>query len=227
VYPHIVLDRAKPGLIAVNAAGRRFTNEALSYHDFTRAMYRAHRQVPCIPAWLVCDRRFVWRYGLGMIRPRTLSLRRFVRSGYLAIADTPAGLAQRIGVDAAGLAETVRLHNEYARTGVDADFHKGESAYDRAYGDAEHAPNPCLGPIGRAPFCAVAVLPTPLGTSLGLSTDTHGQVLDAAGRPIAGLYACGNDMHSAFGGEYPGAGAQLGLAMTFAWLAARHAGREG
>ena len=227
VYPHIVLDRAKPGLIAVNAAGRRFTNEAVSYHDFTRAMYRAHRQVPCIPAWLVCDRRFVWRYGLGMIRPRTLSLRRFVRSGYLAIADTPAGLAQRIGVDAAGLAETVRLHNEYARTGVDADFHKGESPYDRAYGDAEHAPNPCLGPIGRAPFCAVAVLPTPLGTSLGLSTDTHGQVLDAAGRPIAGLYACGNDMHSAFGGEYPGAGAQLGLAMTFGWLAARHAGREG
>jgi 3-oxosteroid 1-dehydrogenase len=223
VYPHIVLDRAKPGLIAVNAAGRRFSNEAISYHDFTRAMYRAHRQVPCIPAWLVCDRRFVWRYGLGMIRPRTLSLRRAVRSGYLAVADSPAELARRIGVDADGLVETVRLHNAYARSGVDADFHKGESPYDRAYGDAEHTPNPCLGPIERAPFCAVAVVPTPLGTSLGLNTDTHGQVLDAAGKPVPGLYACGNDMHSAFGGEYPGAGAQLGLAMTFGFAAARHA----
>ncbi|HYR02771.1 MAG TPA: FAD-binding protein, partial [Syntrophobacteria bacterium] len=128
-------------------------------------------------------------------------------------------------VDAAGLAETVRAHNEYARTGVDAEFHKGNNTYDRGNGDPEHRPNPCLGPIQKSPYCAVAVLPTPLGTSLGLRTNVHGQVLDGSGRAIAGLYASGNDMHSVMGGEYPGAGAQLGLAMTFGYLAAMHAAR--
>ena len=227
VYPHIVLDRAKPGLIAVNAAGRRFVDEAVSYHEFTRAMYRAPRQVPCIPAWLVCDRRFVWKYGLGAIRPRTPFLGGYVRSGYLVQADTPEALAARIGVDPAGLAESIRRHNEFAATGVDADFGKGETTYDRAAGDPDHGPNPCVGPITRAPYCAMAVLPTPLGTSLGLQTNADAQVLDAAGRPIPGLYACGNDQHSPFGGEYPGAGAQLGQGMVFAYRAARHAGRSG
>lgn len=223
VYPHIVLDRAKPGLVAVNEGGRRFVDEAVSYHEFTRAMYRAHRRVPCIPAWLVCDRRFVWKYGLGMIRPRTPWLRRYVASGYLKVGHTVAELARRIGVDPEGLAETVRLHNEYARTGEDPEFGKGSNPYDQANGDAEHRPNPCLGPIAKPPFCAVAVVPTPLGTSLGLRTNPSAQVLDGAGRPVPGLYACGNDMHSPLAGEYPGAGSQLGLAMTFGYLAARHA----
>jgi 3-oxosteroid 1-dehydrogenase len=223
VYPHIILDRGKPGLVAVNAAGRRFVNEAVSYHEFTRAMYRSHRKIPSIPAWLVCDRRFIWKYGLGMIRPLTPFLRGYIKRGYLKVADSIEGLARIIGVDADGLAETIRTNNEFARTGTDAQFRKGENAYDRAAGDATHRPNPCLGPIGTPPFCAVAVLPTPLGTSLGLLTDVHAQVLDRSGRPIPGLYACGNDRHSVMGGEYPGAGAQLGLAMTFGYLAARHA----
>lgn len=226
VYPHIVLDRAKPGLVAVNATGRRFVDEAVSYHEFTRAMYRSHRAVPSIPAWLVCDRRFVWRYGLGLVRPLTLRLAPYVRSGYLQCADTLEGLAGRIGVDAAGLAETVRRHNGFAHAGVDSDFGKGGNAYDLANGDPANRPNPCLGPIERPPFYAVAVVPTPLGTSLGLRTTANAQVCDADGRPIAGLYACGNDMHSALGGEYPGAGAQLGPGMTFAYLAARDAAKR-
>ncbi len=223
VYPHIVLDRAKPGLVAVNAAGRRFVDEAVSYHEFTRAMYRSHRSVRSIPAMLVCDRRFLWTYGLGMIRPRTPRLRRFVDSGYLHVADSVEGLARTIDVDAAGLVETIRTHNMFARTGVDADFGKGSNVYDRANGDPEHRPNPCLGPLTKPPYCAVAVVPTPLGTSLGLRTNAHAQVLDGSGRPITGLYACGNDMHSVMGGEYPGAGSQLGLAMTFGYLAVMHA----
>jgi succinate dehydrogenase/fumarate reductase flavoprotein subunit len=223
VYPHIVLDRAKPGLVAVNSAGRRFVDEAVSYHEFTRAMYRSHRSVPSIPAMLVCDRRFIWRYGLGMIRPRTPVLKGFVDRGYLHAAESVEALARRIGVDPAGLFETIRAHNQFARTGVDAEFGKGSNCYDRAGGDPEHLPNPCLGPIERPPYCAVAVLPTPLGTSLGLRTNAHGQVLDRSGRPIPGLYACGNDQHSVMGGEYPGPGAQLGLGMVFGYLAARHA----
>jgi succinate dehydrogenase/fumarate reductase flavoprotein subunit len=219
VYPHIVLDRAKPGLVAVGASGLRFANEAASYHEFTRGMYRTSN----VPSWLVCDRRFLWRYGLGIIRPMTLRLKRFVRMGYLSEAHSIEALARAIGVDAAGLAETVRRQGEFARSGVDADFGKGGNAYDRANGDAAQRPNPCLGPIEKPPFYAVRVEPTPLGTSLGLLTDEHGRVLDREAKPVRGLYAVGNDMHTPMGGEYPGAGAQLGPGMTFAYLAALHA----
>ena len=219
VYPHIVLDRAKPGLVAVGSSGLRFTNEAASYHEFTRAMYRTRT----VPAWLICDRRFLWRYGLGMIRPMTLRLRRFVRNGYLHEAHTIEALARAIGADAAGLLSTVERHNEFASSGVDADFGKGGNPYDRANGDAAHRPNPCLGTIDKPPFYAVRVEPTPLATSLGLLTDEHGRVLRKDGSPVEGVYAAGNDMHSPMGGEYPGAGAQLGPGMTFAYLAALHA----
>ncbi|MCP4302629.1 MAG: FAD-dependent oxidoreductase [Gammaproteobacteria bacterium] len=223
VYPHIVLDRAKPGLIAVNSAGRRFSDEALAYHNVVRAMYRSNRDVPSIPAWLICDRRFVWKYGIGMISPLTPFLKPFVKRGYLRVADSVDELAGRIGVDARELVETVKTHNEFARTGDDIDFGKGNNAYDRAYGDPEHLPNPCLGPINRPPYCAVAVLPTPLGTSLGLLTNAHAQVIESSGQPIEGLYACGNDMQNIFGGEYPGPGAQIGVGMAFGYIAAKHA----
>jgi 3-oxosteroid 1-dehydrogenase len=222
VYPHIVLDRAKPGLIAVGRSGRRFTDEAASYHEFTRAMVRSSN----VPAWLVCDRRFVWKYGLGMIRPMTVRLGRYRASGYLSAAGSLEALAGAIGVDREGLLDAVCRHNEFARNGSDSDFGKGGNAYDRANGDPAHKPNPCLGPIERAPFCAVRVEPTPLGTSLGLRTDVNARVCDAKGSPITGLYAVGNDMQSVMGGEYPGAGAQLGPGMTFGYLAALHAVRR-
>jgi len=221
VYPHIVLDRAKPGLVAVGRSGRRFTDEAASYHEFTRAMVRTSN----IPAWLVCDRRFLWKYGLGMIRPMTLRLGRYLASGYLRAAGGLEGLAGAIGVDTEGLLDTARRHNEFARTGTDLDFGKGGNAYDRANGDPAHEPNPCLGSIEHAPFYAVRVEPTPLGTSVWLRTNLNAQVCDAAGNPVPGLYAVGNDMQSVMGGEYPGAGAQLGPGMTFGYLAALHAVR--
>lgn len=223
VWPHIVLDRAKPGLIAVNQAGERFVNEGVSYHEFVRAMYRAHADTPAIPAWLVCDRAFIRRYGLGLIRPRAPSLAKYVASGYLREGATIAILAGKIGVPGASLEATVARANGFAPRGVDLDFGKGSDAYDRGNGDPAVTPNPCLGPISSPPFYAVAVLPTPLGTSRGLSADVHARVLDTGGAPIPGLYVCGNDMQSAFGGEYPGAGGQLGQAMTFGWIAARHA----
>jgi len=223
VYPHIVLDRAKPGLIAVGRSGQRFTDEAASYHEFTRAMVRTGNN----PAWLVCDRRFVWKYGLGMIRPMTLRLGRYLASGYLRAASSLEALAGAIGVDREGLLDAVRRHDEFARTGADSDFGKGGNAYDRANGDPAQKPNPCIGPIERAPFYAVRVEPTPLGTSLGLRTNANAQVCDAAGNPIPGLYAAGNDMQSVMGGEYPGAGAQLGPGMTFGYLAALHATASG
>ncbi len=223
VYPHIVLDRAKPGLIAVNSAGRRFVSEAVSYHEFTRAMYRSHATVPTIPAMLVCDRRFIWKYGLGMIKPLIPFLQSYVDRGYLYKANSIEELARKIGVDVNGLVETVKANNQFAQTGIDTEFAKGTGAYERANGDATHSPSPCLGPIDKPPYFAVAVHPTPLGTSLGLRTNVSAQVLDASDRPIPGLYACGNDQQSIVAGEYPGAGMQLGLGMVFGYLAIMHA----
>lgn len=223
VWPHIVLDRPKPGLIAVDGEGRRFVDEAVSYHEFVRAMYAAG----AVPAWLVCDRAFIRRYGLGLIRPRTPGLGRYVRNGYLKQAASIPELAARIGVPADTLAATVERWNGFAAKGKDEDFHKGETIYERAGGDPAVAPNPCVGPIAEPPFFAVQVVPTPLGTSRGLRADVHARVLDAADNPIPGLYVAGNDMQSAFGGEYPGAGAQLGQGMTFGWIAAKHAAGAG
>lgn len=223
VYPHIVLDRGKPGLIAVNHAGRRFVSEAVSYHEFVRAMYRTHRDSPAIPAWLICDRDFIRKYGLGLIRPRTPFIGRHVRSGYLKTGRDARELAGAIGVPADNLAATIARFNRFAAQGRDEDFHKGENIYEQAAGDPAVRPNPCLGPLGEGRLYAVAVHPTPLGTSRGLAADPQGRVLGESGRPIPGLYVCGNDMQSAFGGEYPGAGGQLAQGMTFGWLAARHA----
>ncbi|WP_417691680.1 FAD-dependent oxidoreductase [Roseibium sp.] len=224
VYPHIVLDRPKPGLIAVDRQGQRFANEALSYHEFVRAMYaQTDKGGDAIPAWLIVDRAFIRKHGLGVIRPRTPSLRRYVASGYLLEATTIAELATQADLPPEALKHTVSRFNEFARQGRDDDFHKGETIYERGNGDADVSPNPCLGEITQGPFYAVAVWPTPLGTSRGLLTDENARVLDTAGKPMLGLYACGNDAQSAFGGEYPGAGAQLGQALTFGWLAGLHA----
>ena len=225
VFPHI-WDRAKPGIVAVGAHGTRFTDESVSYHRFVRAMYAQHPDAQSVPAWLIIDGATLFEHGLGMIRPHTpkFALQKYVRNGYIHRADTIAQLAEQIGVDAAALEETVQRNNEAAHTGVDSEFGKGISPFGHQYGDPKHTPNVNLGPIARAPFFALAVVPTPLGTALGLSTDEHSRVLDADGMPIPGLYACGNDADSPMAAEYPGAGCQVGAGMTFGYVAAKHAG---
>ncbi|WP_158746619.1 FAD-binding protein [Acidisphaera sp. L21] len=223
VWPHIILDRAKPGLIAVNAAGRRFCNEADSYHDVCMAMLRADAVSPAIPAHLIVDRRFIADYGLGLVHPGTRNLSRFIRTGYLIEAPDLRTLAVRIGADPDGLEATVTAHNAAARTGVDHAFGRGESDLNRINGDPANKPNPCLRPIGPGPFYAVAVRPADLASSAGLAGDGDGRVLDAAGTPIPGLYACGNDLASIFRGTYPGPGTTIGPALVFGWRAARHA----
>lgn len=221
VFPHLIMDRQKPGLIAVNGAGRRFTNEAASYHDFVAAMHRCDADAPCIPAWLICDHRFLRRYGMGLVRPGPRALSPFVRAGYLRRAASIAALAADIGVPAAALADSVQAMNEAAARGSDPEFGRGLSAYDRYLGDAAHRPNPCLGPIRTPPFYAVAVWPGDIGTAAGLRTDAAARVLDGQERPIPGLYACGNDMNSVMAGAYPAAGITLGPALTFGYLAGR------
>lgn len=223
LFPHLSLDRAKPGLIAVNKAGRRFVDEGASYHDFVEAMFEENRTTPAVPAYLVCEAEFVRKYGLGAIHPGTTSLKPFVQSGYIALAPTLEDLARRIGVDAATLKATVARHNGFADTGVDEDFGKGSRELSRFNGDAANTPNPCLAPIVKGPFCAVEVWPAEIACSTGLSTDADARVIGDDGAPIAGLYACGNDMASIMAGTYPGPGTTLGPAIVFAYRAAMRA----
>ncbi|MGA7808591.1 MAG: FAD-dependent oxidoreductase [Bradyrhizobium sp.] len=222
VFPHTVTDRAKPGVIAVNATGRRFVNEALSYHEFVRAMLRDGNRSAERPFHLICDRRFLWTYGLGRIQPFTRRLRRYIQSGELIEARTIGALADAIGVERSALTATVDDYNDHARAGIDPKFGRGSTIYQRHLGDAGHAPNPCIAPIERAPFYALRIVPADLGTAIGLATDGCARVLRQDGSPIAGLYACGNDMGSIMNGNYPGPGITLGPALVFGYIAGRH-----
>ncbi len=226
-FPHLI-ERAKPGLIMVRADGRRFANEADSYHDVMQALIAATPAGQPVQAWLICDHHFMRHYGLGAAKPAPMPLGPMLANGYVKRGRTLAELAHVCGIAADGLEHTVLRYNAMARTGKDDDFAKGETLYNRIQGDAAFAaergwPNPCMGPLERGPFYAVQIVAGSLGTFAGLKVNTSAQVLDAAGLPIPGLYAGGNDMDSMMSGHYPAGGITLGPAMTFGWLAAHHA----
>ncbi|HEY0595116.1 FAD-binding protein, partial [Sphingopyxis sp.] len=219
------VERALPSSIIVNQAGQRYMNEAASYHVAGGEMHRRNREeAPTVPSWFVFDARYRSKYMLGpMIAGKPSADSRIPQPmrKILKKADTVEGLAGQIGVDPKAFAATVARFNESAVRGEDPDFGRGQSAYDRHYGDASVAPNPTLAPIERGPFYAIAIYPCDLGTNGGLMTDEKARVLGEDGKPIAGLYAVGNVSAAAMGRTYPGAGATLGPAMTFGWIAAR------
>jgi succinate dehydrogenase/fumarate reductase flavoprotein subunit len=212
--------RSLPHSIIVNRAGRRFANEAQNYNDLSRALHlfdtRSYEYAN-LPAWLVFDERFRSRFSIGTILPgQTVP-------GWVPWGTTLDDLAGRIGVDASGLAATVARFDGFAATGHDDDFGRGDSLYDRYYGDHDHGPNPNLAPIREPPYYAVEVIPGMIGTKGGVETDDRARVRDVRGEPIPGLYAAGNLAAFWLGSGYPGAGASIGPAMTFGYLAGRAA----
>jgi succinate dehydrogenase/fumarate reductase flavoprotein subunit len=217
-FPHF-FDRAKPGVIAVDPSGHRFVNEASSYHDFVQGMFRACDGQAQVFAYVICDRAALRKYGLGFVKPFPVPIGPYLRSGYLIGAPDVRSLASRIGVPVQTLEQTVQTFNSHAVRGDDPEFGKGGTAYNRYLGDAEIRPNPCVRPL-RGKLYAVKVVPGDIGTFAGLETDASARVLDPRGRPVAGLYAIGNDMASVMAGHYPGAGITLGPAMTFGYIAA-------
>ena len=224
VFPHFVMDRGKPGMITVDSQGQRYLNESTSYHLFGIAMQAHHATTPSVPSWLVCDAGALKRYGIGMVRPGGKGLAPFLADGYLLQGRTLEDLAQQIKVPSDKLTATVARFNAFADNGVDEDFQRGTTDYQRANGDATwHGPNPCLGALREGPFYAVALYPGDIGGATGLVTDGDARVLNAQGQAIDGLYACGNDMHSIMGGVYPAPGITIGPGITFGYLAAKDA----
>jgi len=214
-------ERSLPGCILVNGAGQRFVNESAPYIDAVHAMYDGHGDGnPHIPSWLITDQRYRNSYVFAGLPPRKPLPRRWYQAGAVHRAPTVAELADQADIDPAALAKTVVRFNEFAQAGRDEDFHRGDSAYDRYYSDPRCRPNPCLAPLATPPFYAIKIVPGDLGTKGGLRTDERARVLRADGTPIAGLYAAGNTSAAVMGHSYAGAGATIGPAMTFGYIAA-------
>jgi 3-oxosteroid 1-dehydrogenase len=212
--------RCLPHAIIVNARGRRFTNEARNYNDMTKPFFDqdASRHEPRnVPAFLIVDAQYMARYVLvTAVKGRPVP-------DYVTEAASLHALAERVGIDSDGLAAEVERWNGYCETGVDPDFERGSSAFDRFYGDPEAPVHPNFGTIEKGPFYAVPIHPGAMGTKGGPRVDAHARVLSLEGDPIPGLYAAGNAQGSIFGAGYPGAGVTIGQALLFGTLAAEHA----
>lgn len=216
-------ERALPGVYIVNGRGERFLNEGASY-DVVGRQLQAHPN----DSWIIFDRRAREKYAIGPLYPTSVhpdskwgeALKQIILK-----ADTLEELADKMGVDMKSLLNTSERVARFSKTGVDEDFGKGGNAYDRYYGDQTVSPNPCLAPIENPPFYAFQIKPGDIGTKGGVDVNVNAQALNTDNMPIRGLYAIGNTSSSVMGHSYPGAGSTLGPAMTFGYLAAKHAMR--
>lgn len=214
-------ERNLPGSIMVNGDGKRFMNEALPYVEAVHEIYAGEATgIPHVPCWMVIDQRYRNRYLFAGLPPRAPFPGRWYKEGVIKRADTLPGLAAEIGVPADNLVATVARFNAFAVGGIDADFHRGESAYDQYYSDPRVRPNPSLHRIDKGPFYAVKIVPGDLGTKGGLVTDEAARVLRPDGSAIEGLYAAGNCSSAVMGHTYAGPGATIGPALVFGYLAA-------
>ncbi|MCE1253224.1 MAG: FAD-binding protein [Anaerolineae bacterium] len=222
VSQFMLWERSAPFGFIVDSSGKRFMNESASYVDCGHWQYERNRQVPAIPAYMIADARHRQYYPFGTLLPG-MTPKEVYESGMMVKADSIRELAEKCGIHADNLEETVKRFNQFAASGKDADFQRGDSAYDRVYSDPRVKPNPNLGPVERAPFFAVRVWPGDLGTKGGLLTDQFARVLHTDGQVVPGLYAAGNTSASVMGHTYPGPGSTIGPAMVFGMIAGRHA----
>ncbi|KRF21196.1 3-ketosteroid-delta-1-dehydrogenase [Nocardioides sp. Soil797] len=218
----LVSERAIPGHVIVSGDGKRFTNEASPYVNFVHDQLEGKH----LPAWFVMDSRARSRYPFAQILPGAPIPKAFYEAGLAHKAASLEELAAAIDVPAEALVETVTRFNGFVEDGVDHDFHRGASAYDRYYGDPT-LKNPNLDRVDKAPFYAMQIQVGDLGTKGGLVTDEHARVLREDGSTITGLYATGNTAASVMGNEYAGPGATIGPSMVFGYVAARHAAATG
>ncbi|MFC6010028.1 3-oxosteroid 1-dehydrogenase [Nocardia lasii] len=217
-------ERNLPGTIMINDRGQRFGNESAPYVEAVHTMYGGEFGQGAgpganIPAWLVFDQRYRDRYIFAGLQPGQRIPKRWMENDRIVMAESVAALAERIGVPGENLAATITRFNGFAATGKDEDFQRGDSHYDRYYGDPTVKPNPCLAALSQGPFYAAQIVPGDLGTKGGLVTDIAGRVLREDDSVIGGLYASGNTSSPVMGHTYAGPGATIGPAITFAYLA--------
>jgi 3-oxosteroid 1-dehydrogenase len=226
--PKVMLaERSLPGSLVVDHTGRRFVNEATDYMSFgQRVLDRERSGDPVEAMWLIFDQRYRDSYLLAAeLFPRMAIPKRWYDAGIAYRTDTIEGLARAIAVPVGNFVSTMEHFNDIARRGVDYDFRRGDSAYDRYYGDPTISPNPNLRPLTHGPFYAVKMVLSDLGTCGGLRADEQARVLREDGSIIEGLYAIGNTAANVFGATYPGAGATIGQGLVFGYVAAHDAAK--
>jgi 3-oxosteroid 1-dehydrogenase len=224
----MLAERALPGSLIVDQHGTRFANEAMDYMSFGQCLLERERSAnPVESMWIVFDQQYRNSYVFaGELFPRMPIPRAWYQAGIAHRSDDMGELADKLGVPRAQFTAAVRRFNEMSNAGCDADFHRGDSAYDRYYGDPTIAPNPNLRPLDRGPFYAVKMVLSDLGTCGGLRADDRARVLREDGSIIEGLYAIGNTAANAFGSTYPGAGATIAQGLVYGYIAARTAANE-
>lgn len=223
-YQHgfLLNERSDPWSIVVDQSGNRYLNESESYIDFGHHMLERNKHTPAVPSWIVYDHRHTTHFlNSALMIPG--AKKKLKKMGELVTADTVEELAEKMKVDKKTFLATVERFNQFARDGVDQDFQRGRTAYDRYYSNPLVKPNPNLGTIEKGPFTAQKIYPGDLGTKGGLVTDEWARVLRDDGTVINGLYASGNNTASVMGHTYPGPGSTIAPAGVFGFLGALHA----
>lgn len=224
--PSVMLaERSLPGSLIVDQHGSRFANESSDYMSFGQRVLELERSGnPVGSMWIVFDQQYRNGYVFAAeLYPRMRIPAAWYDAGIACRSDDFADLAHQMGVPVDAFTETMARFNTAARTGVDPDFGRGGSAYDRYYGDPTVTPNPNLRPLSKGPFYAVKMVLSDLGTCGGLRVDGRARVLRENGSAIDGLYAIGNTAANAFGTTYPGAGATIAQGLVYGYIAARDA----
>lgn len=223
-----IMEKSLPGSCVVNMSGKRIANESQNYMGYQTEFFERHTEEnPSYPAYMIFDKRFRGSYIVGPLmdttaKPDSAIPKSYYENGFFAKEDTVEALADKLGINKAGLVETVKNMNEYAKTGKDLEHQRGDAEYDRYYGDQTVSPNPCLHAIDEAPYYGIRIDPGDFGTHGGMDTNINAQVLRASDdQPIEGLYALGN-CAAAILPTYPGPGSTLGPAMTWGYQAAKH-----
>ena len=220
----VLIERTLPHTILVNAQGKRFCNEANNYSALAGAFHAFNPETydyANLPAYLIFDHQYKMKYPLAYAMPGEETPEWIVKS------DTLLGLAENLGIDPEQLNETVMTFNQSVADGIDREFNRGASDYDRFYGDrSREGVSATLGSISNGPFYACEIKFGALGTNGGALTDAMSRVVDVNGKIIPGLFAAGNVMAAATGGVYAGAGGTLGPALTFGFIAGREAAQR-
>lgn len=216
-------DLSKPHTILVDQSGERYMRESSSYMAIAQHMLTRNKTAPASPSWMILDSQYLAKYMLAGTMPGKKKPKQWTEKGFLRSGNSLTELAKACNLNPAKLEGTVARYNEFVRNGEDKDFGRGSHVYDNWLGDPLHQPSQTLGTIEKAPFYALPVYPGDLSTFGGLLTDTHARVLRADGSTIEGLYATGTSTASVMGKTAPGAGASIGPAMTWAYVAAQHA----
>ena len=221
---------AAPHAILVDGTGVRYMNEGGSYVAYCKGILQRNQSVPAIPSWAICDSQYVQKYMLAGTMPGSKKPQHWYDEGYLKKADTIDELARQMELDPAILGATVERFNGFVRNNSDEDFKRGQRAYDNWLGDplrtSSRTSSQTLGTIEQSPYYAIPVVPGDVGTFGGVLTDEYARVVGEDDSVLAGLYATGVATGSVMGRVYVGAGASIGPAFTWGYIAAKHAAAE-